>query len=103
LVKVMAAIFEGLSLRRWIRYAIFWVITLVLPEPAPASTSSGLSQCSTAASCCGLSMDRKTGRAVVDGNRALLAHLPASAIIGGTTVSRGAAWRSRKSSSATWP
>src|SRR5580698_8732102 len=64
LVKVIAAIFDGASFRRCTRCAIFWVITDVLPEPAPASTSSGLSTCSTAANCWGLSMrqaDRSAG------------------------------------------
>src|SRR6476620_7880450 len=32
-----------------------WVSTRVLPDPAPATTSSGLPECTTAARCCGLS------------------------------------------------
>src|SRR6185312_17475856 len=62
LVKVIAAILAGARCLRDTRYAIFCVITEVLPEPAPASTSSGLSQCSTAACCCGLSMGMEVER-----------------------------------------
>ena len=39
-VKVMAAMRLGSS-PAWIRRAIFWVITRVLPEPAPARTRQG--------------------------------------------------------------
>ena len=41
LVKVMARISYGPACRLSIRYAMRWVSTRVLPEPAPASTSSG--------------------------------------------------------------
>ena len=44
LVKVMAAICSGLKPRCRTRWAIFCVMTRVLPEPAPASTSSGPSR-----------------------------------------------------------
>jgi hypothetical protein len=55
LVNVIAAILLPGTCLRAIRYAIFSVITRVLPEPAPASTSRGPSQYSTAARCGGLS------------------------------------------------
>ena len=41
LVKVMAKILYGLTPNLSMRYAILWVITLVLPEPAPAKISKG--------------------------------------------------------------
>ena len=50
LVNVTEAIVWALWPHCWIRYAILLVITRVLPLPAPASTSKGLSMCSTA--CC---------------------------------------------------
>ena len=37
------------------RWAMRWVSTRVLPEPAPATMSSGPPSCSTASRCCGLS------------------------------------------------
>src|SRR5574343_1404606 len=50
LVKVMAAIRRG-SNPAWIKRPILWVITRVLPEPAPASTKQGPDRWLTASSC----------------------------------------------------
>ena len=50
LVKVMARISNGETPRSSIRWAMRWVSTRVLPEPAPATTSSGPSPWVTAAS-----------------------------------------------------
>jgi hypothetical protein len=55
LVKVIAAICVGLMPYSSISQAILWVMTRVLPEPAPASTSSGLSRWRTASSWAALS------------------------------------------------
>src|SRR3954453_14574673 len=49
----MARIPPGLAFPVRIRYAMRCVSTRVLPEPAPASTSSGPSPCSTAWRCGG--------------------------------------------------
>ena len=59
--KIAAILCAG-AMPRSTRCAIFSAMTRVLPEPAPASTSSGPSQYSTAARCGGLSM--KQGRVV---------------------------------------
>ncbi len=59
LVKVMARISCGATSRAASRYAIRWVSTRVLPEPAPATMSSGLPSCTTAARCSGLSPSRR--------------------------------------------
>ena len=48
LVKVIARIFHGDTPHSSIKYAILCTSTLVLPEPAPASTSSGPSVVITA-------------------------------------------------------
>ena len=48
LVKVMARISKGLIPWDRMRWAMRWVRTRVLPEPAPAITSSGPSWCKTA-------------------------------------------------------
>src|SRR5271157_5200468 len=47
-VNVTAKIEEGGTPFSLTRYAMRWVITLVLPEPAPASIRSGPSVCVTA-------------------------------------------------------
>ena len=59
LVNVMARIEDGgtPSSTRW---AILWVRTRVLPEPAPATTSSGPPRWTTASSWSGLSEARST-------------------------------------------
>lgn len=49
LVKVIARIEPGWTPRSPIRWAIRLVRTLVLPDPAPATTSRGEPECSTAA------------------------------------------------------
>src|SRR3954469_14103730 len=54
LVKVMARMAKGLTPSSSIRWAMRWVRTLVLPEPAPATTSSGPSPWTTASSWSGL-------------------------------------------------
>ena len=46
LVKVMARISNGLTPWARMRWAMRWVSTRVLPDPAPATTSSGPSWCS---------------------------------------------------------
>ena len=48
LVKVTASTCQGATPRSRTRWAMRWTMTRVLPEPAPASTSSGPSPCSTA-------------------------------------------------------
>ena len=59
-VKVIARIAPGCACRAASRYAIRWVSTRVLPEPAPATMSSGAPSCFTAARCCGLSPSSRT-------------------------------------------
>src|ERR1700709_1338235 len=49
LVKVIARIAVG-GTPSWMRWAMRWVSTRVLPEPAPATTSSGPPRCTTASS-----------------------------------------------------
>ena len=48
LVKVMAMIFHGFTCFSSIKCAILYVKTLVFPEPAPAITREGPSECRTA-------------------------------------------------------
>ena len=55
LVNVIARIEPGWALRSEISQAIRRVSTRVLPEPAPATTSSGAPACTTAARCGSLS------------------------------------------------
>ena len=55
LVNVMARICPGCAPPSASRYAIRRVSTLVLPEPAPATMSSGPPRWTTASACCGLS------------------------------------------------
>ena len=55
LVKVIARIEPGWALRSAISQAIRRVSTRVLPEPAPATTSSGAPACMTASRCGSLS------------------------------------------------
>src|SRR5918995_4607470 len=55
LVNVMARISNGLTPWSRIRWAMRWVSTRVLPDPAPATTSSGPSACVTASDWTGLS------------------------------------------------
>ena len=49
LVKVIARIWPGWTLRSPSRYAMRWVSTRVLPEPAPATMSRGVPAWTTAA------------------------------------------------------
>ncbi|CAM5726580.1 hypothetical protein SMICM304S_10105 [Streptomyces microflavus] len=51
LVKVIARICPGCTPRSASRWAMRWVSTRVLPEPAPATMSSGDPACTTAARC----------------------------------------------------
>ena len=53
LVKVTARILEGLRSNFWRRNAILWVMTLVLPLPAPARMRTGRSISMRAFCCCG--------------------------------------------------
>ena len=62
LVNVIARIFEG-GTPWWIRWAMRWVSTRVLPEPAPATTSSGPFSCTTASSWSGFRPSRERRRA----------------------------------------
>src|SRR5918997_7052773 len=55
LVKVMARTSKGDTFPSEIRWAMRWVRTRVLPDPAPATTSSGPSPCVTASACSGFS------------------------------------------------
>ena len=64
LVKVMARIEPGCALRSEIVQAMRRVSTRVLPEPAPATTSSGAPACTTAARWGSL---RPSSRASADG------------------------------------
>ena len=72
LVKVMARICQGMMPRSSSMWAMRYVSTRVLPEPAPASTSSGPSTLSTALFCAGLSESMsivmKQPSCVADGN-----------------------------------
>ena len=49
LVKVIARIWPGCTFRSPRRWAMRWVRTRVLPEPAPATMSSGVPEWTTAA------------------------------------------------------
>ena len=53
LVNVIARIRDGCT-PSWMRWAMRWVSTLVLPDPAPATTSSGPPRWTTASSWSGL-------------------------------------------------
>src|SRR5512138_3413158 len=72
LVNVIARMLDGAT--PWsIRWAIRCVSTRVLPDPAPATTSSGPSRCTTASSWSGLSPTVKglgTGGSEVAGSSA---------------------------------
>ena len=59
LVKVMARISNGPTPWSWIRWAMRWVSTRVLPDPAPATTSSGPSAWATASCWTGLRPSRR--------------------------------------------
>jgi len=59
LVNVMARIDSGMAPMLSTKCAIRYVITRVLPLPAPARMSTGPSVVSTASRCCGLSWERK--------------------------------------------
>src|SRR5438477_447885 len=59
LVNVIAKIDSGMTPLCSIKYAIRYVMTRVLPLPAPARISTGPSVVSTASRCCGLSWSRK--------------------------------------------
>src|SRR6202034_3709102 len=65
LVNEIARISFGDTSRSASRYAIRWVSTRVLPEPAPATISSGPPAWVTAARCCGLRPSRSGCVAVV--------------------------------------
>ena len=54
-VNVMAKICPGAARPEAMRYPMRDVRTRVFPDPAPATTSSGVPECVTASSCCGLS------------------------------------------------
>ena len=59
LVKVTSNIFSGFI--PWeIRWAAWWVSTRVFPEPGPAITKAGPSQCSTASICSGFKPANKS-------------------------------------------
>src|SRR5687767_1883018 len=70
-VKVTARIRCGATPCSRIRRHTRAVSTRVFPEPAPASTSSGPSTCSVAASCAGLSPSRVDGSVIGDGKQYL--------------------------------
>ncbi len=59
LVKVIARIWPGWTFRAASRWPMRWVSTRVLPEPAPATMSSGEPACTTAAACCSFSPSRR--------------------------------------------
>src|SRR3954453_1679693 len=68
LVKVIARISPGPACPVPTKWAIRWVSTRVLPEPAPARISSGPSPCSTASRCGGFRPARSwSARSVVSG------------------------------------
>src|SRR5215471_5254815 len=58
LVNVTARIESGCTPTPSIKCAIRYVMTRVLPLPAPARISTGPSVVSTASRCCGFSLDR---------------------------------------------
>src|SRR5438270_13728016 len=91
LVNVMARIAPGDAARSAISQAIRWVSTRVLPEPAPATMSSGPPWCRTATRCCGLSPSRS-----VSGSTASLGCVDRAAAPRGR--SRGSATESGRSS-----
>src|SRR3954468_4678640 len=61
-VNVIARISPGRAVPEWISQAMRCVSTRVLPDPAPASTSSGPPGCSTASRWGGLSPSRRLSR-----------------------------------------
>ena len=63
-VKVIARISPGWAPRAASRYAIRCASTRVLPDPAPATISSGEPWCTTAARCGGLSPSSSRSAAV---------------------------------------
>ena len=86
LVNVIARIEPGWALRSEISQAIRRVSTRVLPEPAPATTSSGAPACTTAARCGSLSPSSKDS---VDGvRRGVTASRPGigNVLIAGSTL-----------------
>src|SRR4029453_16438293 len=60
-VNVMARISKGLTPSSRMRWAMRWVRTRVLPDPAPATTSSGPSAWVTASDCTGWSPSSRVG------------------------------------------
>src|SRR3954451_5730818 len=67
LVNVMARISPARARSVWTSQAIRWVSTRVLPEPAPARTSSGPSGCVTASRCGGFNPASRSSRAAASG------------------------------------
>src|SRR3954451_9501763 len=67
LVKLMASSSSARAWPPWTRWAIRWVRTRILPDPAPASTSSGPSGCVTASRCGGVNPARQSSTAAALG------------------------------------
>src|SRR3954451_5752597 len=67
LVKVMARISPARARSVWTSQAIRCVSTRVLPDPAPASTSSGPSGCVTASRCGGFNPASRSSTAAASG------------------------------------
>ena len=111
LVKVIARIEPGWALRSEISHAIRRVSTRVLPEPAPATTSSGAPSWTTASRCGSLSPSSSSSRV----GRRRLRGLPRLALVGlgvvgqregrggGTARSFGPTLRARPDRSGTCP
>ena len=111
LVKVMASTCPGWTPRAARRWAMRWVSTRVLPEPAPATMSSGPPSWSTASRCCGLSPTSSCsgsapGRAAPGPPSGPSPAAAASAQVGTPAALTSAAWalaRVAASTCGSWP
>src|SRR5262249_9132014 len=65
LVNVIASTWPGRTSRSASRYATRYVSTRVLPDPAPATMSSGLPWWTTALRCCGFSPSSRVSTSVL--------------------------------------
>ena len=88
-MNVMARISNGDSPFSEISQAMRWVSTRVLPEPAPATTSSGPSAWATASACAGLSPDRRSNLGAMGSAGSPAAALKRSITIAPTNLPAG--------------
>ena len=94
LVKVIARIAKGETPRSRIRWATRYVSTRVLPEPAPATTSTGPSVTATASRCDGFSSSKSDDsgtRGSVEGD----SHANGMSVIRSSVFSRQSSARNR--------